>query len=99
MIAKHCFTKEWLSKIKSDFPAIDPTILEKTIYAFELLSLLLQEEIDFVFKGGTSLLILLPQPKRLSIDIDILSTIKQETLEIKFNSIVKKEVFFEWSED
>lgn len=99
MIAKHCFTKEWLSKIKLDFPAIDPTILEKTIYAFELLSLLVQEEIDFVFKGGTSLLILLPQPKRLSIDVDILTAIKPETLEIKFNSIIKKEIFFEWSED
>ncbi len=99
MIAKHCFTKEWLTKIKSDFPAIDPTILEKTIYAFELLSLLLQEEIDFIFKGGTSLLLLLPQPKRLSIDIDILSTIKPEGLETKFNSIIKKDVFFEWSED
>ncbi len=99
MIAKECFTKEWLDKVKVDFPQIDPTILEKTIYAFELLSLLKEEGIDFIFKGGTSLLLLLPQPKRLSIDLDILLGISKEKLEDHLNSVVKKEIFTEWTED
>jgi len=37
------FTKQWLDKVKKDFPAVDPTILEKTIYAFELISSLVNE--------------------------------------------------------
>jgi Nucleotidyl transferase AbiEii toxin, Type IV TA system len=99
MIVKECFTKKWLDKIKAEFPAIDPTILEKTIYAFELLVLLKNEGIDFVFKGGTSLLMLLPEPKRLSIDLDILLNIPKEKLEENLNSIIKKKVFYEWVEN
>lgn len=99
MISKECFTKEWLDKIKRDFPSIDPTILEKTIYAFELLALLKEEGLDFVFKGGTSLLLLLPQPKRLSIDVDILLNISKEKLEESFNPIIKKDVFLSWEEN
>lgn len=99
MLAKGCFTKEWLNKIKGEFPAVDPTILEKTIYAFELVALLKEEGIDFVFKGGTALLLLLPQTKRLSIDIDILLNISKEKLEEHFNPIVKKEVFISWEEN
>ncbi|MDP2363129.1 MAG: nucleotidyl transferase AbiEii/AbiGii toxin family protein [Ignavibacteria bacterium] len=99
MIKKECFTKNWLDKIKTDFPAIDPTILEKTIYAFELLALLQEEGIEFVFKGGTSLLLLLPQAKRLSIDVDILLSKPKEKLEESLNAILKKEVFSEWVED
>lgn len=99
MIVKRCFTKEWLDKITGDFPSIDPTILEKTIYAFELIALLKEEGIDFVFKGGTSLLLLLPQPKRLSIDVDILLSISKEKLEEYFKSITKKGVFGYWEEN
>lgn len=47
------------------------TFLEKCLHAFELLGRLQQEGIDFVFKGGTSLLLRIPDPHRLSIDIDI----------------------------
>ncbi len=49
----------------------DPILIERTLYAFGLLEALQKVEIDFVFKGGTSLLLLLPHPKRLSTDIDI----------------------------
>lgn len=47
------------------------TFLEKCLHAFELLGRLQQEGLDFVFKGGTSLLLRIPDPHRLSIDIDI----------------------------
>lgn len=99
MINKECFTKYWLDKIKSDYPLVDPTILEKSIYAFELLSLLKEEGLDFIFKGGTALLILLPEPKRLSIDVDILTSVSKNQLEKHLDSIIKKEIFFEWKEN
>lgn len=49
----------------------DPGLIERTLYAFGLLEALRKVEMDFIFKGGTSLILLLPHPKRLSTDIDI----------------------------
>lgn len=49
----------------------DPGLIERTLYAFGLLEALRQVGMDFIFKGGTSLLLLLPKPRRLSTDIDI----------------------------
>ena len=49
----------------------DPALIERTLYAFGLLEALVKVGLDFTFKGGTSLLLLLPEPKRLSTDIDI----------------------------
>ncbi|MBU2446700.1 MAG: nucleotidyl transferase AbiEii/AbiGii toxin family protein [Bacteroidetes bacterium] len=99
MINTECFNKEWIDSIRKDFPLVDPIILEKTIYAFQLLSLLVEEGIEFVFKGGTSLLLLLPEPKRLSIDIDILTSLQKNDLETKLNSIAKNPSFTELVED
>lgn len=47
------------------------TFLEKCLHAFELLGRLQQEELDFVFKGGTSLQLRIADPHRLSVGIDI----------------------------
>lgn len=99
MINKECFTKEWLDEIKADYPLVDPTILEKTIYAFELLSLLKEEGIEFIFKGGTALLLMIPQPKRLSIDVDISLGISKSELEKHLESLIKKGSFSEWQEN
>ena len=46
-------------------------MIERTLYAFGLLEALRRVGLEFIFKGGTSLLLLLPHPKRLSTDIDI----------------------------
>ncbi|AFH48946.1 Hypothetical protein IALB_1235 [Ignavibacterium album JCM 16511] len=99
MISRECFTKSWLDKVKSTYPIVDPTIIEKSIYALELLSLLKLEGIDFIFKGGTALLLLLSEPKRLSIDVDVSLNILKENLEEKLNSIIKKGTFNNWIED
>lgn len=93
------FTKEWIDNVRKDFPAVDPTILEKTIYSFELVSSLVNEGLEFIFKGGTSLLLLLPEPKRLSIDADIVVNTTQQELENKFTAILKTNKFSEWVED
>jgi len=63
--------------------------VEKTIYSFELLSLLVKSGMDFIFKGGTSLLLLLPDPKRLSVDIDIVGEIDIT----KLDSMIKNTKF------
>ncbi|MCF6176134.1 MAG: nucleotidyl transferase AbiEii/AbiGii toxin family protein [Victivallaceae bacterium] len=70
LIADRCFTEDWL-KSKASALSGDTTLVEKTVHAFALLGYLVQLEENFVFKGGTSLLLHLPTIKRLSIDIDI----------------------------
>ncbi|MBQ7478301.1 MAG: nucleotidyl transferase AbiEii/AbiGii toxin family protein [Selenomonadaceae bacterium] len=49
----------------------DPVLLERTIYAFGLLEAITRAGLPFVFKGGTCLMLLLKEPRRLSTDIDI----------------------------
>ncbi len=49
-----------------------PGLIERSLYAFGLLEALRTVGIPFCFKGGTSLMLLLDTPARLSTDIDIL---------------------------
>ncbi len=71
MFAKGNFTLEYLKSI-SKGRHLDPSIMEKTLFAFGLLDALARVETPFIFKGGTSLMFLLKRPMRLSTDIDIL---------------------------
>jgi len=57
----------------------DPGIFEKTVYAFKLLAELLKIYPNLVFKGGTSILLHIFPPIRLSIDIDVLLPVKERT--------------------
>lgn len=50
----------------------DPALLERTIFAFGLLEALARVGMPFIFKGGTCLMLLLPELHRLSTDIDII---------------------------
>lgn len=99
MLKEECFTREWIDKVREDNPPADPTIVKKTIYAFELLSLLIMRDLDFVFKGGTSLLLLLDNPRRLSIDIDITTNENKERVEEILTQIIKDSVFTSWQEN
>jgi len=66
MIKKECFSRDWIYHVcATHFPKSAPQILEKTIHAFELLCLLVKSKIPFVFKGGSSLLLLLSDFKRI----------------------------------
>lgn len=71
LINSKCFSKEWIISKSKEFSG-DPILIEKTIRAFALLSFIAQFEENFIFKGGTSLLLHVPKIKRLSIDIDII---------------------------
>ena len=57
MIADQCFTNEWHARKREELGGCDPALLEKTIHAFALLDALAARGLDFVFKGGTSLLL------------------------------------------
>ena len=91
MVSRPCFELDWIAKIREKYPKTDPSIIEKTVYAFELLSLLIDKGVDFIFKGGTSMLLHIDTPRRLSIDIDIISGVEEERLEyIIDNSVFQR---------
>jgi predicted nucleotidyltransferase component of viral defense system len=71
VIVAKSFTKEWIQAQRSASKGADPGLIEKQIFAFELLCHLVKSGKEFVFKGGTSLHLILPDHKRLSTDIDI----------------------------
>ena len=71
MLLRENYTNEHIDKLRAQTGA-DPSILERTIFAFGLLEAIRSAGMPFIFKGGTSLLVLLDHPRRLSTDIDII---------------------------
>ncbi len=71
MLRRENYTSEHILRLGEETGA-DPSILERTVYAFGLLEAIRSVEMPFIFKGGTSLLVLLDEPRRLSTDIDII---------------------------
>jgi len=71
MLNHNNFTLEHIRKLQSETKR-DPALLERVVYAFGLLEALSRVGLDFIFKGGTSLMLLLDKPMRLSTDIDII---------------------------
>lgn len=71
MILKESYSLEWIRSIQRQ-SGKDPTLIEKVIMALTLLEQLQLSGLNFIFKGGTALILLLGEPQRLSIDIDIL---------------------------
>lgn len=95
MINEKCFTEDWLNSFRMQ-PAhkrIDKIILEKMIYALHLLERLKANGLDFVFKGGTSLVLLLDEDNRFSIDIDIICNVKRHELETILEKVVETSRF------
>jgi len=72
MILRNSFTLDHIKKLQAEYGR-DPILLEKAIFAFGLLESLAITGLDFVFKGGTCLLLLLQNPRRLSTDIDLVT--------------------------
>lgn len=101
MIKDKCFTEEWLDQFKKqkDHKRIDKIILEKMIYALHLLERLKANGLDFVFKGGTSLVLLLKEGNRFSIDIDIICKAERKDLEEILNKVIETSHFTEWKLD
>jgi len=77
MIKAHCFEKPWIDAFKAQekYRRLNPPVLEKMINALYLLQLLKKGDCQFVFKGGTSLVLILETARRFSVDIDIITVI------------------------
>ena len=70
MLSKAIYTQEYINELRGR-TGDDSLMIERTLFAFGLLEALKIVDMPFVFKGGTSLMLLLDKPKRFSTDIDI----------------------------
>ena len=95
MIKEKCFTEEWLQSFKeqAEHKKIDVIILEKMINALHLLEQLQQNGLKFTFNGGTSLVLLLEEGNRFSIDINIISNTNRDELEAIFKRVIESSRF------
>lgn len=71
MLTRDNFTEKHIRELQNKSRR-DPSLIEKTLYAFGLLEAITRVEMPFIFKGGTCLMLLLEYPQRLSTDIDII---------------------------
>ena len=70
MLSKEIYTKDYINELRGR-TGDDPVMIERTLFAFGLLEAIKSVDMPFIFKGGTSLMLLLDTPKRFSTDIDI----------------------------
>ncbi len=94
MIDLKTLSVEWIAEKRKQYRK-DPTLMESMIYALYLLEQLQFSGLDFIFKGGTSLILLMQEPKRFSVDIDIIISPKmgKEELERFLLKIEEKSAF------
>ena len=93
MISNQSRTIEWITDIReSSSHKKDPILIEKMIMALVLVENLKLTGLDFIFKGGTSLLLLLGSLQRFSIDIDIILP-DSTNLNKYFTNVLKQGVF------
>ena len=92
MISTQSRTKEWIIGVREVSPGKDPILIEKMIMALTLVENLKKAGLDFIFKGGTSLLLLLESPLRFSIDIDIILP-DTTNLDDSFADVIRQGIF------
>ncbi len=93
MISKDSLNIDWITKVSTANRKADKILVEKVIRALFLLEGLAKQNLDFVFKGGTALMLILNSSKRLSIDIDIIIEKKPKDLEEIFNDLLEPQGF------
>lgn len=100
MIHNETFTPDWLRVVAQQFgKTTDLKLLEKVVRALSLLEQLRLQGLSFVFKGGTSLILHFDQPRRFSIDIDIVISLRPDNLPTLFDSIIESGAFSGWEND
>lgn len=93
MINQKEISTEWLNQVSKQHRNADKILVEKVIRALLLLEGLVKQKLDFVFKGGTALMLHFNSTKRLSIDIDIILPNKTENLENVLDTIAQEQGF------
>ncbi len=73
MISTETLTSAWIDQVADRYGYRDKPLLEKCVRALYLLEALVKEGCPLIFKGGSSLLLLLKDSlHRLSIDVDVI---------------------------
>jgi len=93
MINQSEITVEWLAHVSKKHRNTDKILVEKLIRALLLLEGLAKQNIDFIFKGGTALMLLLNSTKRLSLDIDIILPHEVDNFEVILNNVAANQGF------
>jgi predicted nucleotidyltransferase component of viral defense system len=101
MISRESFTVDWINRKRQEkkYSKVNPPIIEKMIHALGLLEALVRQGLAFIFKGGTALVILLDEPKRFSVDIDIITNHTRDELEAVLTAVVGEGLFTRWELD
>ena len=93
MIDNEKITLDWVEKVSRVNRNADKILVEKVIRALILLEGLVKQELSFVFKGGTALMLHLNSTKRLSIDLDIIMPEKPGILDKTLDRVASEQGF------
>jgi predicted nucleotidyltransferase component of viral defense system len=93
MINQKEITNEWFSKVSKENKNADKILVEKVVRALLLLEGLVKQNIPFLFKGGTALMLHFNSTRRLSIDIDIILPQEIKNLERSLDLLVLEQGF------
>ncbi|RME08791.1 MAG: hypothetical protein D6816_05195 [Bacteroidetes bacterium] len=99
MILLDTLSAEWLKSISSTLVKVDVSLLEKAVRALFLAEQLKVNNLTFVFKGGTSLLLHLEKPLRFSIDVDIITSDDKAKLIKAMDAVIETGAFTRWEAD
>ncbi|MDR2578284.1 MAG: nucleotidyl transferase AbiEii/AbiGii toxin family protein [Chitinispirillales bacterium] len=88
------FTKENIERYRFNASSV---LAEQAVHCLELVAELSSCGLSFQFKGGNSLLLILGEPKRFSIDVDVATDKPREEIEAALDRIVAEfGVFTKW---
>lgn len=98
MIHEDSLKEKWITDVAKQHKS-DPILVEKVVRALSLLEHLQNSGLEFVFKGGTALMLLLKEPKRFSIDIDIIIPKKPDNIKEVLDTVLRSSDFLEYKID
>jgi predicted nucleotidyltransferase component of viral defense system len=98
MIHEDSLKEKWITGVAKQHKS-DPILIEKVARALYLLEHLQNSGLEFIFKGGTALMLLLKEPKRFSIDIDIIISNKPENMKRFLDVVLKSSDFLKYKMD
>lgn len=98
MIHENSLKEQWINDVAKQHKS-DPILIEKVVRALYLLEHLKNSGLEFIFKGGTALMLLLKEPKRFSIDIDIIISNKPENMKAILDAVLKNSDFLDYKID
>jgi Nucleotidyl transferase AbiEii toxin, Type IV TA system len=97
MISNRSRSKEWIMGMQKIAKGRDPILIEKMILALTLLESLRLSGLEFIFKGGTAVTLLLRRTGRFSIDIDLILP-KQQSLDAVFRFVIGQRALYRYEE-